>query len=351
MPNFSHQQLKEISSAILRAAGARQKDAELVATMLIEANLCGVDSHGVVRIPEYVDRIFGKPGYAAGSPLHPRANITIERQTTNSALINGNWTFGQIIGSKAMKLAIRKAKKAGVASVAIYNCAHLGRMADYSMMAVPHKMIGIVFCKSFPVMAPLGGRTPMLGNNPVSFAVPTGNQEPVVLDIAMSVAARGKILVKKARGEQLPEGWIVDNQGLPSRDPDAFFAGGALTAFGGHKGYGLSVIMELLAGALSGAGCGHDYPGHNSALMTAININSFVPIRKFLILVDKFIADLKKSPKATGSSEITIPGEPEFRQKEKRLKEGIFIEDNTWTAIRKAAEDLGAPIDKFFTNW
>lgn len=344
MPTISHEHLKKISYTILKAAGARIEEAKLVARMLVEANLCGVDSHGVIRIPEYVDRIFGKQGHGVVSRLEPRAKVKIVQQTANTARINGNWAFGQVVGTHAMKLAIEKAEKANIASVAIYNCAHLGRMADYAIMAARHNMIGIVFCKSFPVMAPLGGRTPMLGNNPICFAIPTGNTRPVVLDIAMSVAARGKILIKKARGEQLPEGWIVDNQGLPSTEPSAFLSGGALTPFGSHKGYGLSIVMELLVGALSTAGCGHDYHGHNAALMTALNVNSFLPFRKFSNIVRKFTADLKKSRKAIGSHEIIIPGEPEFNQREKRLKRGIFIEDNTWSAIKKSAKELKVSI-------
>ncbi len=347
MPNIRADQLKSLTRAIFSRKGASDENAETVSDLLVKANLAGHDSHGVIRIMPYVKEIDeGK--------LNPKAKGVLEVDDGAMGLINGNAGFGQVVATQAMRMAIEKGKKFGVSAFCIYNCGHIGRMADYSLMAMKEDMIGITMVNSYPSVAPFGGIERMFNPSPLGAAVPTGDkQHPFSLDICMSVCAVGKIAVKKARGEKLPEGWIVDKNGAPSVEPDDFFNGGSILPIGGnvgYKGYGLAFLVDILSGALSGNGSASSkgvsmlkakgFSGGNGVFMLTIDISRFGPVAAFKRRLDETISRVRMSKKAPGVKEILIPGEPELIEEQKRLKNGIFIEDATWDEITSIARTL-----------
>jgi LDH2 family malate/lactate/ureidoglycolate dehydrogenase len=278
--------------------------------------------------------------------------------TPSTALVNGNWGFGQVACTKAMELAIDKARKTGVGAVGIFNCNHIGRLADYVQMAVENDMIGLVTANTDPCVAAYGGRARVLGTNPLSCGIPAGHEKPIVVDYATSVVAEGKVRAALYKGQQLPPGWIVDPQGHPSTNPADLYEpplpperiklAGALLPAGGHKGYGLSLMIEILAGALTGTGCGREvtsgcYGG--GVFIIVLKVDQFVPLEGFKARVDRLIKTIKNSPKAQGFEEILIPGEPEFKESEKRSKGGIMIAEKAWQPLVEACKQYGLDVE------
>lgn len=341
MLRFKAEKLKMVCSGILRAIGASEIEAEVVADNLIKANLRGVDTHGIRMIQLYVKRF--RQGV-----IKTGANIQVVRETNSTALIDGDSGFGQVAGVKAMKVAIEKAKKSDIAVVGVFNTYHTGMLAYYSMMAIKHDMIGITTCNTPPSMAPWGGTTPILGNNPISFAFPAGKERPIVLDMAVSAVSAQKIRLIKERGEKIPKGWALDKFGQPTTDPTMVYGPeglvGMLLPIGGYKGYGLSVVADILCGALTGARFSNEMratrPWMGGNFMIAINIESFIPISNFKKRVDQLIRKIKASPTSPGVSEIRLPGETESIEEEKRLKDGIYVDDKTWQDVMMLTKEL-----------
>lgn len=343
MLNFTHDQLRKNSFEIFKAAGATDEEARIISDLLVESNLAGHDSHGVLRIPQYV-RMIQNGGIKLG------ANIEIVQETPATAVINGNWGFGQVIATKAMQIAIEKAESCSISSVSVYNCNHIGRLASYALTATERNMIAIMMVNGHggdQSVAPFGGIARRLGTNPMAIAIPTRG-EPFVLDITTSVTAGGKLRVKRARKEKLPERWLIDSEGNPTTDTEVYFTEplGALLPLGGalgHKGYGLSLVVDILAGALSEAGCSRANAPRtgNGIWIYVINIANFTPIDEFKRRVQLLLDYVKSSPTAPGFDEIFIPGERSFRERRKRLEEGIFIEDETWRQIMETRRSLG----------
>jgi uncharacterized oxidoreductase len=350
MPVFSDQRLKEIGFSIFKSAGVPEDEAKIVSEALVRANLAGHDSHGVIRISQYVDMLLKEM-------IKPGMGIEILHETPTTAVIDGRWGFGQVVAAKAMEIAIAKARESYLGAVTARRSNHVGRIGDYAEMAAREGMIGMVTVNNHGaglLVAPWGGRERRLSTNPISFAFPTGEGEPVVLDITTSIAAEGKVRVKRNRGERLPEGWIIDHEGKPSTNPDDLYGTkdqppGALLPMGGqvgYKGFGLSVVVDVLSGALSGAGCSGT-PGSrlgNSIFTLAINIEGFTSGEEFKSEVDRFIRFIKSCPLAPGFDEILMPGEIESRTHERRLREGIPVDDVTWNQILEAARRVGADI-------
>jgi uncharacterized oxidoreductase len=249
-----------------------------------------------------------------------------------------------------MEVCIEKARENVIGLVTVHRCQHAGRLNAYAEMAREQDMIGIMSVNSASYVAPFGGRSKQLGTNPLCFAIPSGSESPMILDMATSVWARGKIMVYQARGEELPEGIFMDDSGNPTTDPSWYDRDGVLLTLGGlvgYKGYGLSLLVEILTGALSGAGCSNSdeyrsrpFYGGNGVFMMVINVGRLTNIDEFKERVDDLFRKVKNSPLAPGYDEILIPGDPERRKKEKNLKEGIFVEDKTWNAIVELAEEL-----------
>ena len=343
MPVFTADQLKNFGIEIFKALGATEEEARIVSEFLVRSNLAGHDSHGVIRITQYVSEI-------EKGRIIPRAAIEVIRETPSSALLNGNWGFGQVIGFKAMKMAIEKAKTNTVSVVCVYNCNHVGRLTDYTIMAAENRMIGIAMVNANKIVAPYGGMERMLSTGPLSYAFPTDKEIPFVLDIATSVCAEGKIRVSLHTAEKLPHEWIIDKNGKPSSNPSDLYEGGAILPFGGevgYKGFGIGLAVDVLAGILARSGPAYlkDKRG-NGVFMEAINIESFMPLEEFKREMDGLIRVMKNSKAMLGFAEIVIPGEPEFRTEQKRLKEGILVPEKTWNEITEIARALRVGIEK-----
>jgi len=253
-----------------------------------------------------------------------------------------------------MDLCIEKAKDSVLGLVVTRRAHHCGRLNAYAEMALEHDMIGVMSVNSASYVAPFGGKSRQLGTNPLCFAIPAGQEPPMVLDMATSVWARGKIMVHLVRGEELPEGVFMDADGNPTTDPSWYTKGGVLRTLGGiagYKGYGLSLLVEVLTGALSGAGCSNSeeyrsrpFYGGNGMFMMAIDVGRIADLGGFKRRVDDLFRSVKGSPVAPGFEEILIPGDPERRMRERRLREGVFIEDQTWGEIRVLGEELGVEV-------
>jgi LDH2 family malate/lactate/ureidoglycolate dehydrogenase len=349
MPTFSAEQLQTLTASIFHTLGAPRDDAELVSKLLVEANLSGFDSHGVIRLPIYARGI--KQG-----AVKPGAEITLVKDTASTAILDGGWNFGQVVGQQAMNLCIEKAKKNVIGLVLARRCHHVGRLNVYAEMAMQQNMIGIVSVNSTSSVAPYGGKTRQLGTNPLCFAIPAGKEPPMILDMATSVWARGKVMVYLARGNELPEGVIFDDQGGPTTDPTWYIRGGMLQPLGGlvgYKGFGLALLVEVLAGALTEAGCSNSdeyrsrpFYGGNGVFCMAINVNELTDLTLFKDRVDALFHSIKASPTVSSFSEILLPGDPERRTKAQRLVDGIYIENKTWNEIKTLAQELQVAIPK-----
>ena len=256
MPNFTQEQLKKITTDIFEAGGVPSDEAPIAADLLVASNLAGHDSHGVIRIPQYI-------GFIKSGLIEPGAPMEIGQESPSHALINGNWGFGHVIAQKAMTLAIEKTKSSAVSAISIYNCNHIGRIGSYPMLAAEARMVGITMVNAGGAalyVAPFGGRDGRLATNPIAIASQTRNGHPILLDITSSVVAQGKIRVAVNRGDSVPLGWLINSDGEPTENPQDLMTSpaGALLPLGGivgHKGYALGLMIDILGGALSGAGC------------------------------------------------------------------------------------------------
>ena len=343
MPVFRPESLRRISEEIFIAYGAPPEEARLVSEFLVKANLCGHDSHGVIRVIQYVKAI--EKGI-----LRPGSKIETVKETPSTALLNGNWGFGQVVAKRAMELAIEKAKECSVSVVCAYNLYHIGRLADYTMLAAENDMIGIAMVNSTPTVAPYGGRETLLSTAPISYAFPKGKEHMLVLDIATSMCAEGKIRVSLHKGERIPEGYIIDKHGNPSTNPADLYDGGALLPLGGdlagHKGFGLGLVVEVMTGILANAKCAYEAGKRgNGIFFEVINVKDFMPIEEFKDRIDALIRRIKSSKLRPGFKEILLPGEPELRAEMKRRVEGINLPERTWIEIRRIAEKKNISIN------
>ncbi|MDW8048320.1 MAG: Ldh family oxidoreductase [Nitrososphaerota archaeon] len=339
MPIFPAKYLIDVGIRVFEAAGVPEDESKLIADLLVRANMVGQDSHGVIRIIQYVDAI-------QKGKVKPGAQIEVVRETPSTALINGNWGFGQVVAKKSMEIAIQKAKENGISTVCAFNLYHIGRLADYTEMASKYNMIGVAMVNSTRMVAPHGGRERVLSTAPLSYAFPTGSGMPLILDMSTSACAEGKIRIALHKGEKLPLGYIIDGEGNLSTNPEDLYRGGAILPMGGeiagHKGFGLAIVVEILAGILSGAGCAYENEKFgNGVFFQAINISNFMQPEEFKRRVDGLIKAVKSSKLRPGYSEILIPGELEYRMLEKRSKEGIYVPERTWKEIQAIAERVG----------
>ena len=343
MPTVPHDRLQTIADRLLRCAGASTQEAEVISRHVIGANLAGHDSHGIIQVPTYIERV--KRGH-----IVPGAPIDVVQETASTTVVDGHWGFGYVVSEHAMRLTIEKARAQGAAATTVYRQSHVGRVADYPIMAVREDCIGLMTADSgrtSKAVAPFGGREPRLGTNPICVAVPSNLEGTLFIDMATSAVAAGKVELAQARGVPIPEGWVVDRDGNPATDPAVLRGqGGALLPLGGsegYKGYGLSVIVEILSGILTGLGFGHDPRGfHNDGCFMAVfNVAAFRPLDEFKEQVTDLAAYLKASERAAGFDEILYPGEIEHRNAQKRLVEGIFVEDATWEKLAGLAAEYG----------
>ena len=346
MPTFSAAQLQTIATRILTSAGVRPADADVVATELADANLVGHDSHGVIRLMQYVDYI--QQGFARPDG---RFEVLIDRPAF--AIVDGHFQFGQVTATKALQLGLEKARAAGTATVVIRNCNHVGRLGSYGQKAAAEGFASMM-CVNAPGpggVAPFGGIDRRLGTNPIMMAAPWRDRA-LVLDMTSSASAEGKLRVAFQKGEQVPAGWIIDCEGNATCDPATFYANpaGALLPLGGalgHKGFGLAVMIDLFGGILSGSGvCREDVPrGANGVWMYFVDLEQFLPRAEYERQMECYVAHIKSSRRVPGVEEILMPGEIELRRRRQREAEGVAIPDETWRQIRELAAKLGAHVD------
>jgi uncharacterized oxidoreductase len=331
--------LRDFAAQILMAAETPRATAARVADALVESNLVGHDSHGVLRLPQYVKAI------QAGT-LNPAGELKIVRDSLATALIDCGRTFGQAAAEHGMALAIEKAAQCGTGTVVLQHCDHIGRLGEYVVSAARRGYIGQVICNgSDPggIVAPFGGMGRALGANPIAWSIPNGSEFPIFLDFATSVVAQGKLAVAADRGEDIPEGWLLDKHGQPTRKPQDQLDGGVILPFGGHKGYALSMMIEAIGGGLSGAGFAitPGYRWDQGTVLTAIDVNAFQPLAEFEQEVVELARRLKETPLAAGFDEILMPGELEWRSRAQRARDGIPIPQNTWDRLAQLAAGLG----------
>ena len=343
MLTLSADVLTRATTAIFRAVGTPDDVADFVASSLVGSNLAGHDSHGVIQIPGYVDRI------RAGD-LVPAARPEVEREGPGIVQVDGAWGFGQYAAHVCMDLAARKAKSGQIALVTITRVNHIGRLGEWAEQAAASGVIGLLGTSwgNGPYAAtPFGGAGRVLSTNPIAIGMPLPGAVPFVLDYATTAVAEGKLRVARAKGAPVPDGWIVDAEGRPTNDVEQFYTGGGmLQPFGGHKGYALALAIELLSIALTGADASRDdKPWKNGAFFIAIDPTAIRPLDEFRAAADVVTARVKGVPTAPGSDGVKIPGEPEHGNRAERSRDGIPIAEATWDAIRDTARAAGATID------
>lgn len=335
--------LREFITRAYKAVGVLEADADIVAGLMTQADLNGSDGHGVFRLPQYIRRI------RAGG-MNPRAIPRIVEERAASALVDGDNGLGHLAVSLAAKTAIAKAKTAGVGWCGVRNGNHAGPAQLYAAMALPHDMIGLYLAVgSANHLPPWGGLEMLLSTNPIAVAVPAGEEPPIVLDMATTVAAYGKVKTKAQRGETMPEGWMVDRTGAPLTDPKRANEG-FLLPIGGYKGYGLALILGLLAGTLNGAAMGRDVVDFNADDTTttntgqailAIDISAFGDVADFKARVDVLVRDLRASEKMPGVDRIWMPGEQTHHRRLGREAQGIPMPPALRASLDTLAGELG----------
>jgi uncharacterized oxidoreductase len=328
--------------AIVAAGGSDSREAGMVAQNLVTANLLGHDSHGIGMIPRYVDALL-----EGGLSANQHAKIRLD----SGALLalDGCQGYGQVIGAEATELAIERTRAHGVCIMALARAHHLGRIGQWGEQAVAQGLVSISFVNviSRAIVAPYGGADARFGTNPVCIAIPIPGEPPFVLDMATSAVAQGKVRVAYNKGDKVSREWLLDDHGNPTEDPrygvvEPF---GALRTFGLHKGYGLAMACELLGGALTGGGTWHSDDKSkrrvwNGMLSIVIDPRRLDKESLFGTETTEFLASLRKSPVAPGFDKVRIAGEPEREWRARREKEGIPVDETTWTEIRKAAAKL-----------
>jgi uncharacterized oxidoreductase len=338
--------LKSLVSRIFAAAGCRPPENERIAHYLVEANLAGHDSHGVIRVSFYID-------WLRSGKVLANQELQVVYQNDVIAIVDGRFGFGQVMGEKAMEMGLAKAARLGVAVVALRNPGHLGRIGDWAEMAARAGTLSLHFVNTSGMgilVAPHGGIERRLSANPVAAGIPIKGRSPIIWDISTSVIAEGKIKVALNKGVPVPDHCLIDAQGRPTNDPRVFYGPppGAILPFGGHKGFGLGIIAEVLAGALTGNGCSN--PAHagrltNGMLTILLQPEFFQPQDAFAAEINRFIDYVKSSAKVTPGGEILMPGEPEERTRARRRAEGIDLDDTTWGQIQAVARSLGVSPD------
>ncbi|HVA45340.1 MAG TPA: Ldh family oxidoreductase [Pirellulales bacterium] len=344
---YPSQSVSQLGVALITAAGAGHREARTAIVSLIASSLMGHDSHGVLRIPEYLEAM------AEGTIL-PDAPQAVEHTGGSTAVVDCGHGFGAVGAEQAVRVAVEIARGQRAACVITRRCNHVGRLGAWVQLAADQGYVALATCNS-PLhghfVLPWGGREGRLATNPIAYAVPTGG-DPVVADFATSIAPEGKIRFYRNEGKPLPDGWIVDAQGQPTNDPNQFYGpprGGLLPLGGpaGHKGFALSLLVELLGGALAGIRSQDTTVTGNGVCFVVIDPSAFCPLAEFRRLVDETIAYIKSSPPAPGFTEVLVPGELEFRTMRKRRRDGIPVDPATLKALRLHGERLGVDVDGF----
>jgi len=358
---ISADRLRQFCVEVFSKLGVPEEDARMTADVLVAANLRGIDSHGVARLKRYVD------GLRSGVML-ARPEERVVQETSTTALIDAGGGLGQPVSVRAMTRALDKAAAHGAGFVAVRNSNHYGIAGYYAMMALQRDMVGISMTNAAVLVVPTFGRNAMLGTNPISVAAPAGEERAFVLDMATSTVPRGKVEVYERQGKELPLGWATDATGRATTDPSLVLRnlaerlgggllplGGEGELYGGHKGYGLALLVDILAGVLSGAGYadtiypkgpdGRPLPANVGHFFGALRVDAFRPLDEFRRTMDDLIRRLRSSPKAEGQDRIYIHGEKEFEAEEERRRNGIPLHPKVVDMLRGFSEEFGVPLE------
>ncbi len=341
MPRFDCDKLLEFAKEMFKAAKVPPEEALRVASSLVDANLCGHDSHGVIRVIQYIKAI------EAGI-LKPGAPFLVLTETISAISADGSWNLGQVQAYRLLEKLIAKATITGVAAGSLKNCGHIGRLGEYAEEAAWHKMAFLATVNNHGfgrAVAPPGGKVGRISTNPICIGAPTLHN-PVVLDIGTSVCAEGKVRVNYNKKIPVPDGWLLDSEGKPTNDPGVLYHDpkGTILPLGAqqsYKGFGLGLLLDMFAGGLSGAPCstpGVESKSANAVFFLLLNPEKFAGITHFLNETTSLSANVQDCPKADGvTHDIILPGQLEAAEKTKRLKSGLFLDDGTWQQIQELA--------------
>ncbi len=337
--------LREFTQGCLQKVGVSREDSLIAADVLLESDLRGIESHGIVRLKDhYIDRI--RSGDTKAAP-----DIRVVHEAPATALMDGDAGLGLVVGYRAMELAIRKAGETGAGFVSVTNSRHFGIAGYYPTMALPHDMIGIAMTNAAPLVLPTFGSKPMVGTNPISVAAPTSTGAPFILDMATSVVAAGKFETAMRDGVSVPEGWALDSEGRPTTDPKVARTSRRLLPLGSqpeassYKGYGLAIVVDILCGVLSGIGASPALGANFGHFFGALRIDAFRPADQFKTMMDEMAADLRATPTLPGYERVLVPGDREAQAKEERLKEGIPLHPPVAESLLALGRELGVPLE------
>lgn len=339
----NHKTLEDFVFAIFRKNGSDDDEARCVASRLVEANLRGHDSHGVIRVPAYID-------WVRKGALRANQHAEVVVRNNSHAIVDGNFGFGQVVGGEAVSLGISIAQQSGISVVALRNSGHLGCIGDFATQAARSGLVSIHFVKSPSLLvAPHGGTDRRLSSNPIAVGIPRSSGKHLILDMATSKVAEGKIMVAQNEGVKLSPHTILDGHGIPTEDPNDFYSGslGAILPFGGHKGHCLSIVCDILAGALVGIHCsgkGNLATEKLTSGMLSIYINqgNFVNESSFSEEIGRLEEWVKLSPRESLHQDILMPGEKEEISKSNRLEKGIPLDKKTIGELLKIAKSVNA---------
>jgi L-2-hydroxycarboxylate dehydrogenase (NAD+) len=342
MQRYAPKQLEAFIARAMQAVDVPPADAQIIGELMTRADVQGSEGHGIFRLPQYVRRI-------KGGAVNVRPSIKVEREAAAMALVDGDNGMGHLVMRFATEKAIEKAKTAGVAWVGVKWSNHAGPASLYASMPMAHDMVGLYLAVgNANHLPPWGGIDMLLSTNPIAVAIPAGEEPPIVLDMATTVAAYGKVKTKAQRGEMMPEGWMMDREGRPLTDPKRSNEG-FLLPIGGYKGYGLALIFGMLAGTLNGAAMGRDVVDFNSDdttptntghVIVAVNIAAFQPVAEFKAAVDALARDIRSSQRLPGVDRIHIPGEGSHAARAEREQNGVPMPEALMKALNQLADEL-----------
>jgi len=337
-------ELTEFCVAALRKCGVSEADARVTIDVLVTTDTYGVFTHGVKCLKGYITRL------RAGG-LKADAVPRVEREGPAWAIVDGQCALGMVTSVFAMNTAIQKAKTAGIAYVGVRNSCHFGAAGYYANLAAKADMIGMAMANDYPSMAILGAKKAVLGTNPFAYAVPAGKNDPIFLDIASSTVAGGKVRIAQTKNQKIPDTWMVDADGIPTTDPFLYPQSASLLPFAGHKGYGIALMIENLAGVLTGTGAmwdlnnwidgRKDIPTNHGAAFLAFNVGAITSLDAFKNRVDQLIQEIHETPKAKGTERLYVPGEMEWENRRKSLANGITLPADVMESLRGLVGDLG----------
>jgi len=341
--------LQSFCTRAMKKAGMSAEDAQITADVLVTTDTWGVHTHGTKQL-----RPLLKNFRDGKMDLHASAELISEGPSW--AIFDGHRSMPMVTSTIAMRTAMEKAGDTGIAYVGVRNSGHFGAAGYYANMAAQKGLIGISMCNVDPGVAVPGSKTPVLGTNPLAYAVPAGKEKAVFLDIATSVVAAGKVYAAQAAGKKIPEGWLLDAEGLPTTDPSGYPHVGALLPMAGHKGYGIALMIEILTGVLNGGAFGKDVvswvkggePVNQSLTFIALDVGVLMPVDEFRRRMDELILEIRGAPKARGTERIYLPGEKEWENREMVLQEGLSLPSDVLASLQGLAEDHALDMSGLF---